>query len=465
MKPTQSKQKRISKAKSLTYERIQIFAMAKNFPPGTLEKARVTEFLDGVEQGSYNIEANKKGGRNQRFKEPIIIQFRFERKQLIQLDCIDTQGHMIGMVTFGVGELVGSKQNFLRLSIKNHPEYQIKVMYEGVIQESLQETIQKKHKDSFLSYLRGNLQISVIGCIDFTASNIRSKKEESLHRVHEYELNDYQMALSSVCKIVLDYDHDQLVQLYGFGGIPLMPGFEPNQETSHFFPLTGNWQSPAGFGIHGVFSIYNDAVQNIQMSGPTLFSPMLEELIKFTEEGFKTNKYHYTILLILTDGIIHDMDETVDLVVRGSELPLSIIIVGVGDEDFTYMKQLDSDGKVLKDGLGRVAKRDIVQFVEYNKFLDKNMDELMAEVLYEIPAQVCTFYKMVGLNPSKPNLVKLTTTASDAGHFEIRSFKTLEYEMSDNDIPNEFDTEKEEVRAFYADKLISDLAEKFSKRG
>jgi vacuolar-type H+-ATPase subunit F/Vma7 len=47
------------------------------------------------------------------------------------------------------------------------------------------------------------------------------------------------------------------------------------------------------------------------------------------------NKYY--IFLILTDGLINDMDATIDEIVRATSLPISIIIVGVGSEDFTSM--------------------------------------------------------------------------------------------------------------------------------
>jgi len=47
------------------------------------------------------------------------------------------------------------------------------------------------------------------------------------------------------------------------------------------------------------------------------------------------NKYY--ILLIITDGMINDMDNTTDEIVRATSLPISIIIVGVGDEDFKAM--------------------------------------------------------------------------------------------------------------------------------
>ena len=42
--------------------------------------------------------------------------------------------------------------------------------------------------------------------------------------------------------------------------------------------------------------------------------------------------------MIITDGIINDMQKTIDQIVRGSNLPLSIIIVGVGNADFSSME-------------------------------------------------------------------------------------------------------------------------------
>lgn len=51
----------------------------------------------------------------------------------------------------------------------------------------------------------------------------------------------------------------------------------------------------------------------------------------------------YNILLMITDGVINDMQQTIDEVVRGSQLPLSIIIVGVGQADFDSMEKLDAD--------------------------------------------------------------------------------------------------------------------------
>ena len=60
------------------------------------------------------------------------------------------------------------------------------------------------------------------------------------------------------------------------------------------------------------------------------------------------------------------MPQTIDLVYALSELPCSIIIVGVGDADFSAMEELDGDGGRLRNSRGQECARDIVQFVEFN---------------------------------------------------------------------------------------------------
>jgi hypothetical protein len=68
------------------------------------------------------------------------------------------------------------------------------------------------------------------------------------------------------------------------------------------------------------------------------------------------------------------MKETKEIIVASSHLPLSIIIIGLGTEDFENMRILDSDDKLLVDDDGNVAIRDIVQFVEFKE--DMNDEDL-----------------------------------------------------------------------------------------
>jgi hypothetical protein len=108
----------------------------------------------------------------------------------------------------------------------------------------------------------------------------------------------------------------------------------------------------------------------------------------------------YNILLILTDGEIHDMEETKQLIVDASDLPLSIIIIGVGSEKFEMMNELDSDGSALTDSNGRAAKRDIVQFVKFNDYQGQGAHVLAEKVLQEVPDQLVSYMMSKGIQPS-----------------------------------------------------------------
>ena len=57
-------------------------------------------------------------------------------------------------------------------------------------------------------------------------------------------------------------------------------------------------------------------------------------------EGQSTNYY---VLIVLTDGSIDDFNDTVEKAIEASSLPLSIILVVLGDGDFTQLKKLDQD--------------------------------------------------------------------------------------------------------------------------
>jgi hypothetical protein len=60
----------------------------------------------------------------------------------------------------------------------------------------------------------------------------------------------------------------------------------------------------------------------------------------------------YHCLLIITDGDIHDKEQTTDLIVELSKYPVSIIIIGVGDETFEVMKYFDADDLILRNSKG-----------------------------------------------------------------------------------------------------------------
>jgi len=94
------------------------------------------------------------------------------------------------------------------------------------------------------------------------------------------------------------------------------------------------------------------------------------------------------------------LQDTVDEVVAGSGLPLSIIIVGIGNADFDQMDLLDADDAPLfSKKLNRYASRDIVQFVPFRE-VKNDPYRLAKEVLAEVPNQLVSYFASMNIKPN-----------------------------------------------------------------
>ncbi|CAG8658237.1 4409_t:CDS:10 [Funneliformis caledonium] len=256
-----------------------------------------------------------------------------------------------------------------------------------------------KETPTFLDYIASGTQINLVVAIDFTESNKDPRTPDSLHYIGNKE-NDYQQAIRSVGTILEKYDSDKMIPVYGFGG-----KFHGN--LSHTYPLNDNFENPEVFGVDGIMDVYRKTINNVELYGPTNFSPVINHTAAIIKNEISKGEDVYYILLIITDGVITDMDTTIRAIVRARKLPLSIVIVGVGNADFTNMNILDADDKPLElqeiDPLTDApvtVGRDIVQFVAMNEFsTDAARYSLPKAIMEEIPEQFMFYMKENNISP------------------------------------------------------------------
>ena len=255
---------------------------------------------------------------------------------------------------------------------------------------------------TFISYLRSGINIGLTIGIDFTGSNGHYKDPPSLHYLGG-GLNNYESAIRSCGDIVSAYDKEQSFPVFAFGFNFInesLNNFE-GKYTDFNYPINCNTENPAIKYIDGVLQEYRNFITKIHLAGPTYFSPMINDLIFEVEGEIEEGQlYNYHIIMILTDGMIDDMAETKDSLVAASFLPISVIIIGIGNGDFTKMDILDADVSPLYDSTGRKADRDLVQFVPYNQFKN-NPQQLAEQVLEEIPRQVVEYFQHKGIEPNE----------------------------------------------------------------
>uniref|UniRef100_A0A452TTU6 Copine 7 n=1 Tax=Ursus maritimus TaxID=29073 RepID=A0A452TTU6_URSMA len=240
------------------------------------------------------------------------------------------------------------------------------------------------------SYLEGG-QVA----IDFTASNGDPRNSCSLHYINPFQPNEYLQALVAVGEICQDYDSDKRFSALGFGArIP------PKYEVSHDFAINFNPEDDECEGIQGVVEAYRNCLPRVQLYGPTNVAPIISKVARMAAAEEHTGEAsQYYILLVLTDGVVTDMADTREAIVRASHLPMSIIIVGVGNADFTDMQTLDGDDGVLRSLRGEPALRDIVQFVPFRELKSASPAALAKCVLAEVPRQLVEYYSYKELPP------------------------------------------------------------------
>uniref|UniRef100_A0A914Z1J4 Copine-3 n=1 Tax=Panagrolaimus superbus TaxID=310955 RepID=A0A914Z1J4_9BILA len=306
----------------------------------------------------------------------------------------DTKHDLIGITKINVNKLASGDIRELDLinqkkKEKKGPKYKNSGKLKFIAAKLEQEY-------TFLDFIHGGLELDFTVSVDFTSSNGAITQPNSLHFCNPHSNNEYQMAIKAVLEICQAYNKTKTFNAYGFGAqIP------PQYTVSHLFPL--NLSAPEVYGIEGVMHAYATSLRNITFHGPTNFAPTINEAARraaFYPPGGQ--KYH--ILLIITDGVISDMVHTKNAIVKASTLPLSIIIIGVGKANFDKMNELDSDESVLSVN-GKTAKRDIVQFVPFRKFMSsagasstpyeqEKLQYLLAkEVLAEVPTQIVNYMK------------------------------------------------------------------------
>ena len=245
---------------------------------------------------------------------------------------------------------------------------------------------------SVLDFIQGGCEMNLVVAIDFTASNGDPKLATSLHYRNPLSPNEYIKAIKAIGEVLSQYDSDQRFPCFGFGA-------SVNRVVSHCFPLNGNEANPEVHGVQGVLDAYADILNKVTLQGPTNFAQIIRKAASYATQCSQQDQ-RYVILLIITDGEISDMNATVNEIVAASVLPLSIVIVGVGNANFQKMDILDADDEPLISSNGKKMARDIVQFVPFRDFRNAHYSKIAEVTLQEIPDQVLGYFKSMRITPN-----------------------------------------------------------------
>ena len=348
--------------------------------PKEKENDKIIELNFNTEENGdndYNIFYSIQKNDNILFKSPVCKASYLKKSDKIKLKDLEPEFE----ISFYNEEYEEKKIKIKTEDLKNGVIENIDLINSNNLKVKI--TSEEKESNNFIKLLKKGLNLDLSIAIDFTGSNGDPNFENSLHYINNGFINNYEKAIRENIKIISMYNKSDKYDVYGFGA-------DLDGEFKAIFNLNRT-DSPSVQGIENVIRKYKETVNSVYFSGGTYFAPIIKE-IKRKVELNHNNNFNYHILLIISDGYIHDIQETINSIIEASKYPISFIIIGVGADVNYDMKVLNGENGKLVSSSGELLNKDNVQYVHFNDYAD-DLNKLTEAVLKYIPDQISDYYK------------------------------------------------------------------------
>ena len=243
--------------------------------------------------------------------------------------------------------------------------------------------MKSKNIYTYFDFIKNGIKLKCFIGIDFT--------QGSDHLLIKEE-NQYLQAIAGFRETLFSFVRD--FEVFGYGAKINETNVNPG-----FFRL--NFEDKSLHGLTQIEKSYKECLKKISFCESEHLSPLIEKIRSLIIKNYELNIYNILFLLISNPPVKEDYQKCIDLFVANTYLPLSIIVVGIGDKEFKEIKNLINKNRIFSsEGLERV--RNNIYFVSM-KNCNYNNEILKNKCLKEIPRQVVEFYK---INKTSPDDVK-----------------------------------------------------------
>ena len=116
-----------------------------------------------------------------------------------------------------------------------------------------------------------------------------------------------------------------------------------------------------------------------------VISSLIDEIINKIFKSYQSDIYNILFLFLSEDIDEKDQQKTIDNIIRSSYLPLSIIVIGIGNHNFSKMKELFLDNNYSSEGMPK-NKENVIFFTLKNKLaikitIDNCVEELRKQII------------------------------------------------------------------------------------
>ena len=325
------------------------------------------------------------------FQNSIEYIFHFDKKQKLAINCIkkvlvgkNYKQHESERRTV-LSSLVTSPNSTYERPLKNDKNTDILCITLSKIDSNSNDEYK-----SIFEYLKAGVKLSCFMSMDF------SYGINGQNLLNSY--NNYKKIINSIMNKISNYTKNEYF-MYGYGA-NLKNKYLSNSLYKLIFNL--NLEEDKSIHCENFNQKFDNCLNYIVPEKKVLLSLMIKKITKdifqFYDEKF------YNVLFIFARELTEDKDRqnTIDAFIESGYLPLTIIIIGEGKNNFENMKGLFSR-KIKQSSKGMTKNRDNIIFISYSDDFKENPELLSEWCLREISKQMLQFYK---LSKCPPNYIK-----------------------------------------------------------
>jgi len=273
----------------------------------------------------------------------------------------------------------------LVLSKKGVYERKIREAYNSeLISIALDKSSNHEREAYLFDYFKLGIRLNCFLSFDFSKKGNAHVKKNNLN------------ILKYLIERFIGFTNDQLFHVTGFGA---------TSKTSPYYnhPVfkIGNSDSYNSDNI----KIYDkNNLDNIIPDKKIILSPLLEKINHDINQLYKNFLYYVSFVLLSGDVDKCDQKNTIDKIIISSYLPLSIIIIGVGDHDFTEMNTFfNKEHKSSSRGIPRNKNNVIFTTIKSHS----STSEAISYCLKELSKQIIEFYQLIKYSPQNTEIINI----------------------------------------------------------
>ena len=240
---------------------------------------------------------------------------------------------------------------------------------------------------SLFEYFKSGLKLACFLSLDFCENNNNPSLQDT--KINYLNIFKY------ISNIISNYT-GYLFYLSGFNG-----KIKYSKTNKTVFNLNMNEKDSSVNTIDKVINYFKMCLEQ-NLIKPEKNNHLSSIIKKITNEIYKLYEIsYYNVSFIITRGVIeqNDIKKTLDAIIESSYLPLTIIIIGVGKNDYSQMKKILSKDKKYSS-LGMEKMRNNVLFTSLIDDFSNNAEKLVSWCLEKLSKQMLDYYDLVKSPPN-----------------------------------------------------------------